>query len=87
MVYLGIRVQVLNLDSNMVVGDKFKDSSSGLFKVVNKVEDTFTIKFVKRPLEGEMTIANPKYALSFNEFTLHEPNVKKMLDLGIIKII
>jgi tetratricopeptide (TPR) repeat protein len=30
---------------------------------------------------------DPKYALSFNEFTLHEPNVKKMLDLGIIKII
>lgn len=71
----------------MKIGDKFKDKSSGEFEVINKNNEIFTIRFIKRPLEGEMTVANPKYALSFEEFTLQEPDVNKMLDLSIITII
>ena len=71
----------------MKIGDRFKDKSSGEFEVVNKNNETFIIKFIKRPLEGEITVANPKYALSFNEFILQESDINKMLDLSIITII
>jgi hypothetical protein len=75
----------------MEVGVVFTDNSSGKFKITHttsfKAKKLYTIEFVKRPLQGEMTIANPKYALSFNEFTIHESKFNEMLDLDIIKIV
>jgi hypothetical protein len=51
---------------------KFNDLSDAEFIITHKTGKLYTIKVLKFPTEGKLTIANPKYKLSENEFVMSE---------------
>lgn len=64
----------------------FSDNA-GEFKLTHKTGNKFTVKIIKQPEEGILTIANPNWKLSNNEFVMTKGQFNALLELEYIRII
>jgi hypothetical protein len=69
------------------IGKKFTDIGGGLFEITYKTGNKFTIKIIKSPKQGELSVANPKWKLSNTEFVMTENKFNENLQLGNITFI
>jgi glucokinase len=65
---------------------RFFDVGSGEFEITHKTGNKFTVKIIKKPEEGKLTIANPKWKLSNCEFVISEKRFEENLKFGNITI-
>jgi len=72
------------------VGTHFRDKSSGEFKLDSVVDvegsNLFVIEIVKKPLRGEITIANPKMCITSKTIGMSEVVFGQLMELGTIKL-
>jgi len=66
---------------------KFKDLGGAEFQLTHKTGKIYTIKILTRPKEGELTIANPKTRLSYDEFVMTEKRFNENVLQGNIILI
>jgi len=73
-----------------MVGTIFKDKSSGEFKVTKvtpfKGHTIYSISIVKKPIDGEITIANPEMMIGKGEIGMTKNMFEELMELGTIKM-
>jgi len=67
-------------------GKRFTDVGDGSFEITHKTGNKFTIKIIKSPKEGNLSVANPKWKLSNNEFVMTENRFNENIQLGNITL-
>ena len=65
----------------------FKDIGGGEFYVTHKTGKTLTIRFIRSPKQGKISIANPKFKLSRHEFVMTVQRFENYKKSGFIRII
>ena len=65
---------------------RFSDVGGGEFELTHKTGNKFTVKIIKRPDEGKLTVANPRWKLSNNEFVMSKKRFEENLKLGNISL-
>lgn len=64
----------------------FEEVGTGcVMELTHKTRNKFTVKIHRFPKEGDMSIINPKWKLSRDEFVMTEDKFNKALTEGIIK--
>lgn len=73
-----------------MVGTCFKDKSSGEFKVTKETpfgcHIIYSIKVIKKPMDGECTIANPDMMIGKNEIGMTKKVFNQLKEIGTIKL-